>query len=68
MAFKEVKIYPYKSATVCIGWKSSERALITGTEEVFETWTISECAPHRITQAATIELMTVDVSCKDSFT
>lgn len=39
-----------------------------GTEEVFETCTISEWAPHLITQAVTIELMTVEVSCSDSFT
>ena len=39
-----------------------------GTEEVFEACTISEWSPHLITQAATIELMTVAVSCNDSFT
>ena len=39
-----------------------------GTEDVFETWTMSEWGPHLITQAATIELMTVAVSRKDSFT
>lgn len=39
-----------------------------GTEEVLETCTISEWAPHLITHAATIELITTDVSCNDSFT
>ena len=41
---------------------------MTGTEEVFEICTISEWGPHLTTQAATIELMTVEVSYSDSFT
>lgn len=39
-----------------------------GTEEAFEACRISEWSPHLITQAATIELITVAVSCNDSFT
>ena len=41
---------------------------MTGTEEVFEICTISEWGPHLTTQAATMELMTVEVSYSDSFT
>ena len=41
---------------------------MTGTEEVFEICTISEWGPHLTTHAATMELMTVEVSYSDSFT
>lgn len=39
-----------------------------GTEDTCDAATISEWGPHLITQAATIELMTIAVSRNDSFT
>lgn len=39
-----------------------------GTEDTCDAATMSEWGPHLITQAATIELITVAVSRNDSFT
>lgn len=50
------------SVIACKGWKVSQRALMTGTEEAAASEAISEWGPTRATMQETIEEITVEVS------